>query len=124
MFFENSVLEMIEKGQVDRFKESLKKSRKVCESNLLQGNPLGLFKIGTLFLILGFGITLSLIFSISEKFHYFYKPEKQTNSVVLRSLLKLEKQIMDSLPYLEDSFKGDIELFRKKIKEKMYKLET
>ena len=61
---------MLEKGQVDRFKESLKKSRKVCESNLLQGKPLGLFKIGTLFLILGFGISLSLIFSISEKFHY------------------------------------------------------
>ena len=114
---------MIEKGHVDRFKESLKKSRKVCESNLLQGNPLGLFKIGTLFLILGFGISISLIFSISEKFHYFYKPKKQTN-VVLRNLLKLEKQIIDSLPYLEDSFKGDIELFRKKIKEKMYKFDT
>ena len=115
---------MIEKGEVDRFKESLKKSRKVCESNLLQGNPLGLFKIGTLFLILGFGISLSLIFSISEKFHYFYKPKNHTNSVVLRSLLKLEKQIMDSLPYLEDSFKEDMELFRKKMKEKMYKLDT
>ena len=67
---------------------------------------------------------ISLIFSISEKFHYFYKPKKHTNSVVLRSLLKLEKQIMDSLPYLEDSFKEDMELFRKKMKEKMYKLDT
>ena len=123
MFFENSVLEMIEKGQVDRFKESLKKSRKVCDSNLLQGNPLGLLKIGTLFLMLGFGISLSLIFSISEKFHYFYKPKRHTNSVVLCSLLKLEKQIIESLPYLDDSFKGDIELFREKIKEKMYKLD-
>ena len=115
---------MVEKGQVSRFKESLKKSRKVCDSNLLQGNPLGLFKIGTLFLMLGFGISLSLIFSISEKFHYFYKPKKHTYSVVLRSLLKLEKQMIDSLPYLEDSFKGDIQSFREKLKEKMYKLDT
>ena len=79
---------------------------------------MGIFKIGTLFLILGFGISLSLIFSIGEKFHYFYKPKKQSFTKK-HQFLTLEKRIMDSLPYLEDSFKGDMELFLKKIKEKI-----
>ena len=113
---------MIEKGQVDRFKESLKKSRKICDSNLLQVNALGIFKIGTLFLMLGFGLSISLIFSIGEQFHYFCKPKKKSftkKPVVLRQLLTLEKRIMDSLPYLEGNLKGDTELFLKKIKEKI-----
>lgn len=103
-FFKQALLDLINNGQMQKYRGKHSKSNAGCIPKRTRGTPLGLKKLVSVFAVPICGLILSLLISVIEN---CFRPRKKEIFQIMsfRQLLKLESTIVSSMPYMDGSLK-------------------
>ena len=91
---------------------------KKCTQSRTRGEPLGMMKVATLFVMLTCGVLMSFIISVLEYLDNYSVPKSKFQIASFRKLLTLESTIVSSMPYLEGPLKTQSEIMLMMLQEK------
>ena len=117
-FFKYFIKELLENGELKRYKTIEASKMNQCTQSRTKGEPLGILKVATLFVMLTCGIIMSFIISVFEYFENYSVPKSKFQIATFRKLLTLESTIVSSMPYLEGPLKTQSEIMLMMLQEK------
>ena len=85
---------------------------------MTKGEPLGIMKVGVLFVMLSCGVITSFIISMFEYLNNHSVPKNKFQIVAFRKLLTLESTIVSSMPYQDGPMKTQSEILLKMLQKK------